>query len=114
MERPRVRRFVDVEIRFFRECPNYTLAVKRVHEALKRAHLAGVDVRLVEVADAQRAEELRFIGSPTILINGRDPFSPRAEAGYGLTCRLYDTASGSEGSPSTDQLEFELRRAARA
>jgi len=41
---------MDVEIRFFHECPNWTLAVKRVHEALKRARLAGVDIRLNEVA----------------------------------------------------------------
>ncbi len=103
---------MDVEIRFFHECPNWTLAVKRVHEALKRARLAGVDIRLNEIDAPERAESLRFVGSPTILINGRDPFVTAAEAGYGLTCRVYDTPSGRQGSPSTEQIVFALRRAA--
>ncbi|MEV5943861.1 hypothetical protein [Streptomyces sp. NPDC051994] len=57
------------------------------------------------------AERLGFTGSPTILVNGRDPF---AESGRTprLTCRGYGTPDGWAGVPTVDQLRQALRAVA--
>lgn len=83
---------VDITIRYFDGCPNWRTADERVRAALAFADVeAKVDYKRVE--DAAQAEELRFLGSPTILIDGHDPFDERA-SGYGLGCRLYASGSG--------------------
>jgi len=51
---------------------------------------------------------VRFTGSPTILVDGRDPFA-RAETTFGLTCRVYETPDGLAGSPTPDQVRAALR-----
>ena len=56
-----------------------------------------------EIADAEDAARVGFAGSPTVLVDGIDPFD-RPGAGAGFACRLYRTGSGNEGAPSLDQL----------
>ncbi len=91
-----------ITILYFDGCPNWQTADARLREALasKRSD-AEVDHQLVSTPE--EAERLRFRGSPTLLFDGTDPF-PTEEAGYGLTCRVYRTPAGREGSPSVEQI----------
>jgi len=92
-----------VELLYFSGCPNWQVAQERLTEALERTGHADQRVTLVEVeADAQ-AQRLHFPGSPTIRLNGRDPF-PAPEQTYGMSCRIYTTPDGLSGVPSLDQL----------
>jgi hypothetical protein len=94
---------MDVLIRYFDGCPNWQLAQQRLWMALDRTGHADVAIVLERVETPNDAERVGFIGSPTILLDGLDPFAqPGAPAG--LTCRLYSTADGLAGSPSVDQL----------
>lgn len=92
-----------VEILYFDGCPNHEPLVARV-PALLRA--AGIDAELVSrrVESEQEARALRFLGSPTVRVDGRD-VEPEAatRSDYGLKCRLYRSAEGVSGQPS-DQL----------
>lgn len=92
-----------VELRYFEGCPNYRVAETRVREALRRAGLPGVAVRLERVDSQADVERLGFVGSPTILVNGVDPFLS-GEAPTGMACRSYQTPEGRQGSPSIGQL----------
>ena len=59
------------------------------------------------IVDTQEeAERVRFVGSPTILIDGVDPWTPEG-APVGLSCRMFTTPDGLRGSPTWDQLEAE-------
>lgn len=49
------------------------------------------------------ANERSFRGSPTVLVDGRDPFADGGEA-FGLACRVYPTEEGPAGSPTVAQL----------
>ena len=69
----------------------------------------GVDYQLIDSPEA--AERTRFRGSPTILIDGRDPFAKGEEA-FGLSCRVYDTAEGPQGAPTEAQLRTLLATSA--
>lgn len=92
-----------VEILYFDGCPNHEPLVGRVPELL---HAAGVDAEVVSrrVDSEQQALALRFLGSPTVRVDGRD-VEPGAAArsDYGLKCRLYRSVGGVSGQPS-DQL----------
>ncbi len=51
---------------------------------------------------------MQFHGSPTVLVDGQDPF-PGDAAPAGLSCRVYRTASGVSGAPTIEQLVEVLR-----
>ena len=51
-----------------------------------------------------------FTGSPTILINGIDPFAQPQQT-PGLACRLYPTPDGPAGVPSLPELRRALQLA---
>jgi hypothetical protein len=58
---------------------------------------------LVEVKTPEAAEELRFLGSPTIRVAGKDVepgADERAEVQY--ACRLYRTPAGFSGTPDPE------------
>lgn len=89
-----------VEVLYFDGCPNHEPLLARV-AALLRA--AAVDAELVSrrVESEQEARALRFLGSPTVRVDGRD-VEPEAatRADYGLKCRLYRSAEGLSGQPA--------------
>lgn len=58
--------------------------------------------RLVETPE--EADRVDFRGSPTILVDGVDPFADESDPVGGLSCRVYETADGPAGSPTLDQL----------
>lgn len=72
----------------------------------------GIDVpvEILKVETDQQAEALRFVGSPTILIDGRDIDPPPPEAYYALTCRTYVHENGRYSPlPSAEMIRRALR-----
>ena len=99
---------MDVTLLFFDGCPNWQVTDERLQEALT---LAGVDDVRVEhrlVETPEQAEAAGFRGSPTVLVNGRDPFAD-PDAPVGLSCRVYGTATGFTGAPTVEQLVAALQ-----
>lgn len=83
------------------DCPGAPIAKARVSEALDRLHLAAVVIdRVIESQDSA--------GSPTIQIDGTDPFP--APPSTSPACRLYATPDGLQPSPSVAQLMEVLQR----
>lgn len=80
---------------------------QRLGLALHAVGRDDVDVRLRMVRTDTEAADLEFTGSPTILIDGSDPFVD-SHAMAGLSCRLYSTPDGVAGSPSVEQLTAAL------
>ena len=97
-------------LRYFDGCPSWQVARKRLEATLREGGLSGVQLRLERVETAGDAARLRFVGSPTILINGADPFAVGGEP-VGLACRVYRTPDGLAGSPTTEQLSAALHAA---
>jgi hypothetical protein len=93
---------MEIAIQHFNDCPNWLEAAEHVQRAVEHVD-TEVTVRLEIVNTPPRAEEVRFRGSPTILIDGTDPFT-EPDAPVGLSCRIYTTPSGMAGSPTTEQL----------
>ena len=100
---------MKVELLWFSGCPAWRETDERLRQAVP---LAGVDadVVLVEVTTPEDAERLRFRGSPTVLVEGRDPFAEDADP-VGLSCRVFRTPEGLRGAPNVEMLVEVLRGA---
>lgn len=89
-----------VEIFYVNGCPNRESTVKLVAEALQGLGIAGEVVEL-PVNDSASASALRFLGSPTVHINGVDVEpSARASDQFGLMCRTYPDGPRRAGVPA--------------
>lgn len=78
---------VSVKVQYFRGCPNSDEMLRRVKEAIKDLPNIEYSEELVETEE--KARQVGFRGSPTLLINGKDfegiPIPPVAS----LSCRVY-------------------------
>ena len=83
-------------------CPNLAVAREHIRLALERAG-AVASLRETEVATIDDAVAVGMHGSPTILIDGTDPFAA-AGGEATISCRLFRTTHGIEGAPSVEQL----------
>ncbi|AWI33166.1 alkylmercury lyase [Streptomyces tirandamycinicus] len=91
-----------VEMLIVPDCPNGPVLKERLELVL-----AGrTDVELAEhVVEGQAEAERRGMhGSPTLLVDGRDPFA-EPDAPATVSCRLYRSADGRiGGAPSMEEL----------
>ena len=100
---------MTIELLYWEECPSYPEARQLLAEVLAERGL-DADVRLREVTTQEEAEALRFPGSPTIRIDGRDVDPKGAAARPALTCRIYHLPDGRVSPvPSREQLEEAFR-----
>jgi hypothetical protein len=98
-----------IALTYFDDCPNWQVAYERLAVALVTAGLEDTVIERALVTSEEEAVTLGFAGSPTILVDGVDPF--REEAPHaGLSCRLYMTPDGMQGAPSVDQIAAVLTR----
>jgi hypothetical protein len=102
---------MDVEVLYFDGCPNHEALLPRLRELLAIAD-GDIDVRLRRVADADAAERERFLGSPTVRVNGED-VEPGADerTDFGMKCRLFATENGLQGVPADAWVLAALKRA---
>lgn len=92
-------------------CPNWQEAHSRVQQALRETGASEDAVTVHRVQTDEQAHQLSFRGSPTVLVNGYDPFADPS-APVGLACRVYRTAAGLAGAPSVEELSAALRAVA--
>jgi hypothetical protein len=90
---------VKIEVLTFEGCPNAQAARELVARVVADSGVEA-EVEYVDVPDPEAAERLRFLGSPTIRVDGRD-IEPGAEQRneYVLACRIYRTEHGAAGTP---------------
>jgi len=94
---------VNVTLLYFDGCPNWQVTDERLREAVTRAGRNDVRVQHRLVTTAEQAEAVGFRGSPTVLVNGEDPFA-ETDAPAALSCRVFRTEAGLAVAPSLEQL----------
>lgn len=97
-----------IELLYWDGCPSYPEALELLERVLTEWGVAA-DVEVRELHSQEEAEALRFPGSPTILVDGRDVDQAGAEAQPSLSCRIYRLPDGRVSPvPSREQLEEAL------
>ena len=87
-------------------CPGVALLLDRLTEVVPDRVAAGVEV--VVVREQPDAERLGMCGSPTLLVDGADPFADGARL-PSLSCRLFVGADGTvSNAPSLGALRAAL------
>ena len=101
-----------VEILYFDGCPNHEGALVLVEKVAAELGVEA-DIRLVNVPDSESASRLRFLGSPTVRVGGRD-VEPGAEErmDFALSCRVFWTEQGFAGQPDERWVRDALLREA--
>ena len=93
-----------LQLLYFPECPHWRVADERLREV---ARPLGMSIEYRLVTTTEEADRVSFRGSPTILIDGVDPFAVGDEP-IGLSCRINRTPDGYAGSPTAAQIEAVL------
>ncbi|HSN10891.1 MAG TPA: thioredoxin family protein [Propionibacteriaceae bacterium] len=93
---------MEVTLQYFDDCPSWRITGQRLRAALASAGHSE-PISYVRVETDEDAERLQFHGSPTILVDGRDPFETSGLT-VGLSCRVYRTPAGLAGSPTYEQI----------
>ncbi len=101
---------MKVNVLYFAGCPHHKPAVALVREVAAKLGLTA-EIGEVEVNSQADAERHRFLGSPTIQVDGLD-VEPEARDrhDYAFSCRTYD----GQGTPPRDVLAAALLEAATA
>jgi hypothetical protein len=101
-----------IEVLVFDGCRNAQGARELVDRVVRSLGLGAIPVEVVVLRDDSEVSEHRFLGSPTIRVDGLD-IAPRVEGRthYVLSCRVYNTTSGPSGLPDEAWLREALTRA---
>jgi hypothetical protein len=101
-----------VEILFFEGCPNREATRALVERGAAELGLEPA-IEMIEVSDARSAKGLRFLGSPTVRVGGRD-VEPGAEArgDFAFSCRVYPSERGLSGQPDESWVRRALAESA--
>ena len=100
---------MKIDVLYFSGCPNHAPAVERVKEAL-RAEGLSAEIAEIAVLDAQMAQGLKFLGSPSIRVNGLDVEpEARSRTEFGMMCRTYADGRCQVGLPSLGMIRSALR-----
>ena len=97
-------------LQYFDGCPNWNTTDTHLSTLTDQGLDATIGYELIDTHEAAVARGFR--GSPTMLIDGVDPFAD-VNAPVGLTCRIYQTEDGYAGSPSLSQLRHAIDTASK-
>ncbi|WP_394943866.1 thioredoxin family protein [uncultured Ilumatobacter sp.] len=92
---------MNVTLLYFDDCPNWLVADGHLRTLAAEHPEMVIERRIVNTVE--EAEATQFRGSPSIMVDGVDPFAD-LDTPVGLSCRVYKTPAGLAGSPTLDQL----------
>jgi hypothetical protein len=101
---------VQIEILAREDCPNRGMALVVVERVVGETGIPA-EIEVVDLSDDD-AEEYRVLGSPTVLVDGRDVDpQPTAHADFSVDDRIYRTERGPCGWPDAEWIRNALLRA---
>ena len=93
---------IIIEVQHFEGCPNSDEMIRRVKEAIETLQFI-VEYKEILVETPELAEKLKFRGSPTVLINGKDLENMEKPGEGNLSCRYYEN-----GIPSAEEIKKKI------
>ncbi|MGC8616213.1 MAG: DF family (seleno)protein [Desulfurella sp.] len=85
-----------IEFLFFSGCPNSEPTYNNLLEALKELNLS-INVEKIDVETLEKANEVNFLGSPSIYIDGVDIYTMQKPKEVNYACRTFDIGGKKSG-----------------
>ena len=89
---------INIELQHFIGCPNSPILIRRVKEAIKS--FDNIEYKEIIVDSNEKAKEIKFRGSPTLLIDRKDFEDQPEPDNPALSCRYYPN-----GLPSAQEIK---------
>ncbi len=99
-----------ISVLYFEGCPSYEALMPRLYELLEESGFDKEGVRLHSVNSEDEACEQRFLGSPSVRINGTDVDSTAADrVDFGIKCRICRLRGEKTHTPPEEWIRSALR-----
>jgi hypothetical protein len=102
---------MKIEILYILECPHYLAALAELRRVLTIEKISA-QISEVLVGSPRMAQAMKFRGSPTIRINGRDIAGDSELKHFAVSCRLYP-GEKQPGVPPAEMIQRAVRDAMR-
>ena len=94
---------------YYEDCPSHDVALDRLRQVMAEEDVRA-EIEVIKVETDEQAQRLRFIGSPTMRVDGQDIDPPPPDTYYALTCRAYRLNDGRISPlPSPDMIRRALQ-----
>ncbi len=102
---------MKIELLVFDGCPNSEPTEKLIRETV--SELGGdVKIEVVTIADNYDAVARRFLGSPSVRVNGKDlEIEEDSTTTYSMRCRIYRNDENQSGIPPKELLTRAIQAA---
>lgn len=100
---------MKIEVLYISDCPHYPAALAELKRVLAVEKISA-PISEVLVANPQMAAAMKFRGSPTIRINGRDIAGESEMQNFAVSCRLYP-GEKQPGVPPAELIHRAVREA---
>lgn len=101
---------MTVELLYFDGCPSYEALLPKLRALLEREGVQE-EIELRRIESVEAAESERFLGSPTVRVDGEDVDPGASErSDFGLKCRLYRSHEATSGIPPQEWIAEALQR----
>lgn len=99
---------MKIEFLYFDGCPNHEAALTDLKEVLSDADIKD-DIQIINILQPEDVSKHRFLGSPSIRINGKDlEITEDESTEYSMRCRRYKNGDRMEGFPSKELISTNL------
>ncbi|RKX30816.1 MAG: DUF2703 domain-containing protein [Candidatus Zixiibacteriota bacterium] len=100
---------MKIEFLYFDGCPNHETALTNLKEVLSETGLKE-EIDIINIENPEDVTKHRFLGSPSIRINGKDLEVTEDESTqYSMRCRRYKNGDVMEGFPSKELISTNLK-----
>lgn len=100
---------MKIELFWIDKCSSYQRVRELLEQILRDENIAA-KIEMIQVRDNADARAKKFLGSPTIRINGIDLFAQPDQCNFAMQCRVYRTPDGLKGTPTTEMVRAEMKR----
>ncbi len=102
---------MKIELLYFDGCPNHEQALENLRNVMEEL---GIEEKIeaINIIDNDDAVAKRFLGSPSIRIDGRDlEYAENDNTEYSMRCRRYKSETGIQGYPSIALIKVAVQAA---
>jgi hypothetical protein len=95
---------MKIELLHFDGCPSWEKTLADIRAILAERGFSD-EIKLVNVQSNEEAQELRFVGSPSVRVDGQDIDPETPDEGFNLECRIYWVNGRAVGVPPVELIE---------